>query len=108
MTTPHYDFACDECGQVREVTRRMADAGQLATCPTCAQPMRRLYDTSGPVIMRPVGFSRRGGDPDYWHGFNDPLPPPTTWRRGRHNQRVKPGPEYVGVEGVDHLVEHPE
>lgn len=68
----------------------MAQAGEGHVCGGCAQPMRRLYDLNGAVIMRPWGYSLPPGHPEYWaKGFDDPLPRPNATFRGRgRNARV--------------------
>jgi len=74
----------------------MAEAGDPASCPDCGAPMRRLYDTTTPVIMRPWGYSLKPGEKGYWDGFDAPVPSPLTWQRGR-GQKSEPGPQYDGV-----------
>lgn len=73
----------------------MAEAGDSAPCAECGQPMRRIYDTSGPIIIRPPGYSLKPDEPGYWETFDVPPPVPQAWQRGR-GQRVTPGgPHYV-------------
>ena len=43
LTVPTYVFVCDGCGNRREITRPMADAGEPARCPRCLECMRRDY-----------------------------------------------------------------
>lgn len=93
---PAYDFRCDADALTLEVVCPMAAAGQPQACPTCAQPMRRLYDTTSLIVIRPPGYSLKPGDKDYWKGFDAPLRQPTAWSRGR-GQQARPGPEYAGV-----------
>lgn len=59
--------------------------------------MRRIFDVSNPIIMRPAGYSLKPGDPKYWDGFDAPLPEKQTWQRGRGSNKSEMGKEYPGV-----------
>lgn len=37
-----YEFACDECRIVNEVSRPISMASEGAACPVCNEPMRRI------------------------------------------------------------------
>lgn len=91
---PAYDFTCDGCAQTVELVRPMAQAGAPAPCAVCAAPMRRVYDLNVGVIMRPEGYSLPHGHPDFWKGFNDPLPRSNDSLRGRA-KRARPGPDHA-------------
>lgn len=44
---PLYDFKCDDCDQVVEVFRPMAEATDPLECKNCGKSMRRLYNSFG-------------------------------------------------------------
>jgi putative FmdB family regulatory protein len=49
---PLYEFRCPDCGPF-DLRRDMQDATDTATCPSCAQPARRVY--SVPAFSRSTG-----------------------------------------------------
>jgi len=75
---PTYDYACSECEARFELERPIAEATEVATCPVCASPGRRVFTMprllfkADPRDVRPV-----------WHnhdGYSHAHAP----RRGRH------------------------
>lgn len=55
---PLYDFICDECGHVEEVSCSMSKIGELkVTCPNCevTDGMRRVYGNAG-VVFKGEGW----------------------------------------------------
>lgn len=40
---PRYDFRCNACGMLEEVTRPMANAGDPAHCSICGTEMVRIF-----------------------------------------------------------------
>jgi len=72
----------------------MAQAGEPAACSDCGAEMRRVYGYSR-VIMRPWGYSLPQGHPDYWKGFEAPVPAPQSWQGGASKQ-TRESPQYEG------------
>jgi predicted nucleic acid-binding Zn ribbon protein len=60
---PSYVYECREHGTF-EVEKPMALSGETEWCRHCDWPMRRIYTPQG-FIMRPSGYNRRPGDPNY-------------------------------------------
>ena len=86
---PTYTFVCDGCQTVHELRRRMADAGLPAACPDCGARMRRRFEVYIPIIFRPPGYALRPDDPDYWTGFDDPLPKRTEVQKAVRTRRSR-------------------
>lgn len=102
---PRYDFSCDQCGSVHEIKRPMAQASDPVHCPACAAPMVRIYDVDGTaIIMRPWGYATPYGHPDYWTGFDAPVPAKRDWQKSRIGRTKKAdparSPQFVGVGDV--------
>ncbi|MCR4427665.1 MAG: zinc ribbon domain-containing protein [Firmicutes bacterium] len=51
---PIYEYACEKCGKF-EVLHGVGE-GQLAQCPKCGSPVRRLISSRMGVIFRGSGF----------------------------------------------------
>jgi putative FmdB family regulatory protein len=73
-----YEFACDRCGQRRDVERPMAQADLPAYCPVCDAPMRRLF---GPY-HRPESYGKDG-----FRARTDPLDQPVYNANHEHKLR---------------------
>jgi putative FmdB family regulatory protein len=51
---PAYDYRCDACDEIFEVTRSISD-DDLAPCPTCGGKTRRVFSPGG-VVFKGSGF----------------------------------------------------
>ena len=61
---PCYDFKCVECGEVQEVSIKLADydkAKNEITCTKCHSKMKRMMDYKGGFTLKGAGWFGANG-----------------------------------------------
>jgi putative FmdB family regulatory protein len=59
---PKYDYHCRTCLEWNEVERSIHAEETDMLCPTCSQPMQRVYGPIG-VVLKGQGFYKTDKDP---------------------------------------------
>jgi putative FmdB family regulatory protein len=59
---PLYEFRCDDCG-IFEAFRAIAEYNQPANCPTCQQPVKRIFSPPSAILSGSLRLKQENPEP---------------------------------------------
>jgi putative FmdB family regulatory protein len=59
---PLYEFRCDDCG-IFEAFRAIAEYNQPANCPTCEQPVKRIFSPPSAILSGSLRLKKENSEP---------------------------------------------